>query len=66
MHVVVNGQPEDVGEVRTVADLLRARSVLPHRVAVELNRELVTRDCYEATKVTEGDLIEIVTFVGGG
>lgn len=64
MRVVVNSTPEDDGEVGTVADLLRDRAVMPERVAVELNRELVTRDRYATTTLTEGDHVEIVTFVG--
>ena len=36
------------------------------RVAVELNRELVPRDRWTATPVSDGDRLEIVHFVGGG
>jgi sulfur carrier protein len=36
------------------------------RVAVELNRELVRRDRWSQTKLSEGDKLEIVHFVGGG
>ncbi|MCA9764044.1 MAG: sulfur carrier protein ThiS, partial [Gemmatimonadetes bacterium] len=33
---------------------------------VELNREIIRRPALAATPVTEGDVIEIVHFVGGG
>jgi thiamine biosynthesis protein ThiS len=38
----------------------------PDRVAVELNRDLVPRDRWQATRLTDGDKLEIVHFVGGG
>jgi thiamine biosynthesis protein ThiS len=38
----------------------------PDRVAVELNRELIPRDRWPATQVSNGDKLEIVHFVGGG
>jgi sulfur carrier protein len=36
------------------------------RVAVELNREIASRDRWAQLELSEGDQIEIVHFVGGG
>ena len=36
------------------------------RVAVELNREIVSRDQWPTTQLKDGDRLEIVHFVGGG
>ena len=36
------------------------------RVAVELNREIVSRDAWPQTALRDGDKLEIVHFVGGG
>jgi thiamine biosynthesis protein ThiS len=38
----------------------------PDRVAVELNRELIPRDQWPSTRLSDGDKLEIVHFVGGG
>jgi thiamine biosynthesis protein ThiS len=38
----------------------------PVRVAIEVNRELVSRCDFAETTIRDGDRIEIVTFVGGG
>jgi thiamine biosynthesis protein ThiS len=35
-------------------------------VAVEVNRQLVRRIAHEAHVLHEGDVIEVVTLVGGG
>lgn len=36
------------------------------RVAVELNREIVSRGLWAETTLNDGDHLEIVHFVGGG
>jgi thiamine biosynthesis protein ThiS len=36
------------------------------RVAVELNRDIVPRDQWDTTNLSDGDRLEIVHFVGGG
>lgn len=49
----------------TVASLVARRQPRPP-FAVEVNRKLVRRPEYEATSLTDGDVVEIVTLVGGG
>ncbi len=66
MEVVVNGQIKQVVEGISVQELLDQFQIKPIRVAVERNREIVTRKQFSATRLTAGDQIEIVTFVGGG
>jgi sulfur carrier protein len=36
------------------------------RVAIELNREIVSREQWPQTRLHDGDRLEIVHFVGGG
>jgi sulfur carrier protein len=38
----------------------------PDRVAVELNRNIVPREHWSETPLSDGDKLEIVHFVGGG
>jgi thiamine biosynthesis protein ThiS len=40
--------------------------IKPDRVAVELNRNIVPREQWEKTPLSDGDRLEIVHFVGGG
>jgi len=65
MKVKVNGQEREVPEGMTVRQLIEEHKLSPSKVAVELNRRLVRSDKYDA-ELSEGDEIEIVTFVGGG
>ncbi len=64
--VTVNGSREQLDDGATVAQLIAKYKLAPPRVAVEVNQELVSRRDYEATRLKDGDRVEIVTFVGGG
>lgn len=65
MKVSVNGDPRELSDGATVAQLLEELKLTPRSVAVELNRRLLRSDRY-GTVLKEGDSVEIVTFVGGG
>ncbi len=64
--IVLNGEPKDVPRPATVAALLGELGLDPREVAVERNREIVPRATYGAVSLTDGDRLEVVTFVGGG
>jgi thiazole synthase len=64
--ITLNGEARDVPEPLTVAALLRHLGVRPEHVAVEVNRGLVPRTRHEETDVAPGDVLEVVTLVGGG
>src|SRR5262245_19068510 len=64
--ITLNGEQREILEASTVADLLRHLGVKPEQVAVELNRELVPRSRHAATTIASGDVLEVVTLVGGG
>ena len=50
----------------TVAKLLEHLELADRRVAFELNRRIIRRGAYAEHHVQEGDVVEIVHFVGGG
>ena len=54
-----------VDEGATIASLLEGLGLSNKRVAVEHNMVILARDGY-GTPVNEGDVIEIISFVGGG
>ncbi len=66
MQVAVNGEPREVEEHLSLAALLRDLGMVPGRVAVEVNEEVVPRDGYGQRRLASGDRVEIVHFVGGG
>ncbi len=66
IQIVVNGQVRQAPGGQTLPELLRFLDVDPERVAVELNRRIVSRKDWPATIVDSGAVLEIVQFVGGG
>jgi thiazole synthase len=50
----------------TVADLVRSLELDPAKVAVERNGEIVPRSTLAQAALHDGDVLEIVHFVGGG
>ena len=66
MQVILNGDPSDIKEGCSVADLLEQLQIGRERVAVEVNLEIVPKSAYDFHSLTTGDRIEIVHFVGGG
>ena len=65
-NIRVNGESVPITDGLTVAGLLAKLSLAGDRVAVERNREIVSRTAWEQTALQAGDVLEIVHFVGGG
>ena len=66
IRVTVNGEAREIEEGLEVEGLLRSLGLDPGRVAVERNREVLSRGAYGGIPVEEGDSFEIVQIVGGG
>lgn len=65
MTVKVNGEVRELPAGETLRALVGRYQLAPEKVALELNRRLVRGDKYD-TALSDGDEVEIVTFVGGG
>ncbi len=66
MRLLVNGDEKSFADSLTLAELIEQLGMKGDRVAVELNREIVSRAQWAETKLNDGDRLEIVHFVGGG
>ena len=66
MRIEVNGESREVEQGTTLAELVQQLALVPARLAIERNREVVRRADWPQTELSEGDRIEIVHFVGGG
>lgn len=65
LSLTVNGEPRRAAP-GSVADLVRSLELEPTKVAVERNGEIVPRSTLADVAIAEGDVLEIVHFVGGG
>lgn len=66
MHLTLNGAPREVPDGLTVRALLDHLGLTSGPVAVEINRDIVPRAEHVARAVVDGDVVEVVHFVGGG
>ena len=62
----LNGKAREVAADITVSGLLDELGLVPGMVVVECNREILTRESYATMRLSEGDQLELVHFVGGG
>ena len=65
LAITLNGEPRRAAP-GSIADLVRSLELDPAKVAVERNGEIVPRSTLNAVPLGEGDVLEIVHFVGGG
>lgn len=61
----INGK-EVAAEGKTIAQVLRERAVDLSNVAVEKNGQIVPKSQYGRVQLKADDVVEIVSFVGGG
>ncbi len=66
MEILVNGQPHTARDDLTVAELVAELGLSGKRLAVELNRDIVSRGEHATRTLHEGDRIEIIHAIGGG
>ena len=65
--LTVNGDRREVRRGTSIADLLRSLDLDPRMVVVERNKEILRdREMLPQVEIADGDVLEIVHFVGGG
>jgi thiamine biosynthesis protein ThiS len=66
VKATVNGSAMELQDGITIENLLAQLEIDLRLVAVEQNLEIVPKVDYATRRISEGDSIEIVQFVGGG
>jgi thiamine biosynthesis protein ThiS len=66
LSITLNGDPRRVAPGMSVADLVAELGLPIKKVAVERNLEIVPRSTLADVLLADGDVLEIVHFVGGG
>jgi thiazole synthase len=66
ISLTLNGEARRFVSGGSVADLVRDIGLDPAKVAVERNLEIVPRSTLGDVRLADGDVLEIVHFVGGG
>ena len=66
LSLTVNGEPRRAPAGSTIASLVALIGLNPAKVAVERNGEIAPRGTHADVALADGDVLEIVHFVGGG
>ena len=66
MLLQINGEARELPAGLNVTSLVQHLELRPERVAIELNKQIIKRTLWRETSLKDGDMIEIVHFVGGG
>ena len=62
----VNGTKKELQGVFSVKEYLEQNGYVISQIAVELNEEILPKTEYVSTVLKDGDVMEIVSFIGGG
>jgi sulfur carrier protein len=66
VKIQLNGESREFADALTVESLVSELDLEPTRVAIEVNLNVVRRNDWATTSLSDGDRVEIVQFVGGG
>lgn len=66
MQILCNGQQREVEADMSLASMLDSLSLPADSVVAEINMKIIDRDQYETTRLSDGDQVELIRFVGGG
>lgn len=63
--VKINGESVDVAG-QTLSEYLSKNNYVIEGIAVECNEKIIPKQKYSEYTLSDGDIVEIVSFVGGG
>ncbi len=66
MRITLNGEQKECPEGTTVEKVLELYKIDKNRTAVELNTEVIPKKEHSKRTLKDSDVVEVVTFVGGG
>lgn len=64
--MTLNGKNIDLSEDITIEKLLKKYDLDPKKVVVEVNMEIVDDEAYSTYLLKNQDVIDVISFVGGG
>ncbi len=66
MQVKVNGEMREIGENSTLFDVIHSLGLEERVMAAAVNMQIVKKDGWNSAVLNDGDVIELLDFVGGG
>ena len=66
IKIRINGKIKTIIDKLTLYQLINDLKIPIKKVAIELNKEIINKSKIKKKKLKNGDVIEIVHFIGGG
>ena len=66
MKLKINGKDVSMDQQKTLGERLSEKGLHPERIVVEHNLKIVPKEEWHKTALNDDDIVEIVSFVGGG
>jgi thiamine biosynthesis protein ThiS len=66
MKITCNGETKEIDTGTMLVTLIKNLDLNPDTVVAECDGRIIMRDEYDTLVLTEGNVIELVRFVGGG
>lgn len=66
MNVKINGEIREIVDGSTLYDVIHSLGLSERVMAAAVNMEVVKQDKWANATLSEGDVIELLDFVGGG
>ena len=66
IKIKLNGKYITIHDKITLLNLVKKTKISVNRVAIELNKKIVSKKSLDKIKIKKNDKIEIVHFIGGG
>ncbi len=66
MNVTVNGKLCAFEAAMSAADLLKPDELDRKHTIIEINHDIIDREAYDSVMLSDGDTIELISFMGGG
>lgn len=66
MYITINGNKKEIDNNKNLQDLLKYFFEKDEGIIVELNEKIIHRDHWKELPLKEGDVIELIQFIGGG
>jgi len=66
MEITVNGETKEIAPKTTLVSLITDMGLNPDTVVIECDGKIIKRDEYDSLVLQEGNVLELIRFVGGG
>jgi sulfur carrier protein len=63
---LINGENKEFTDGISLEEIIQQLGVRKETVVAEVNRQIIQNDQRKACKLSDGDQVELIQFVGGG